>query len=96
MSEDFRSLDKVDLSSEPPGFGSHVYNIGHPLGTPKKISFRSHVLRYTLFSDDKDTFCHRIDVQGSYSTDLDQFPGMSDSEHSKVVLTARQEIREVQ
>lgn len=47
--EQFQRLKKVELANKPPGFGSPVYNVGHPLGTPKKISHRSHVLRHALF-----------------------------------------------
>lgn len=48
--EQFQGLEKVELASQPPRFGSSVYNAGHPLGTPMKISHRSHVLRHALFN----------------------------------------------
>lgn len=49
-SEQFQQLKKVELARKPPRFGSPVYNAGHPLGTPMKISYRSHVLRHALFN----------------------------------------------
>jgi len=49
ISERFQELKKVELANKPPGFGIPVYNAGHPLGTPMKISHRSHVLRHALF-----------------------------------------------
>lgn len=48
-SEQFQQLSKVGVATKPPTFGSLVYNAGHPLGTPMKISHRSHVLRHALF-----------------------------------------------
>lgn len=48
--EQFQQLRKVELATKPPKFGSLVYNAGHPLGTPMKISHRSHVLRHALFN----------------------------------------------
>ncbi len=49
-SEHFRGLKKVQLATQPPRFGSSVYNAGYPLGTPLKISYGSHVLRHALFN----------------------------------------------
>ena len=71
----FHDLKKVRLATRPPRFGSSVYNVGHPLGTPAKISWQSHVLRHNVFDDSSSPFCHDIGLQGTYSTDLDQFPG---------------------
>jgi len=49
-SEQFRGLKKVQLATQPPRFGSSLYNAGHSLGTPLKISSGSHVLRHALFN----------------------------------------------
>ena len=71
----FNSLPRVTLASEPPRFGTPVYNIGTPLGTPFKVSPRGHVLRHSLYDGNGDPFSHKISGYGSYSSDLDQFGG---------------------
>ncbi|KAL6718174.1 hypothetical protein ACLMJK_004262 [Lecanora helva] len=73
----FCNLAKVELAVQPPKFGSNVYNAGCPLGTPLRISPNGHVLHHALFNGDNDPFSHAITAQGTYSTDLDQFPGNS-------------------
>lgn len=74
-SEKFDSLERAKLATQPPRFGTPVYNAGHSLGTPMKISWRSHVLRHAIFDGDGSPFSHAINPHGTYSTDLDQFPG---------------------
>ena len=73
--EQFQNLGKVELASQPPRFGCSIYNAGYPLGTPLKISRKSHVLRHAIFNGNCSPFSHEIDAQGTYTTDLDQFPG---------------------
>ena len=73
--ERFGHLSKVTLASHPPHFGKPVYNTGHPLGTPLKVSLNAHVLRHSIYNDDERPFSHTISPGGTYSTDLDQFPG---------------------
>lgn len=76
-SEQFQGLKEIELASQPPRFGNPVYNIGHPLGTSMKISGKSHVLRHALYNGCDSPFAHHIDLGGTYTTDLDQFPGES-------------------
>lgn len=71
----FQDLGRVRLAGRPPRFGCPVYNAGYPLGTPLKVSWKSHVLRHAIFNGKASPFSHTIGPQGTYSTDLDQFPG---------------------
>ena len=73
--EKFKGLEKVDIAATPPRFGALVYNAGHPLGTPMKVSKESHVLRHALFNGSDSPLSHAITAYGSYTTDLDQFGG---------------------
>ena len=72
---DFATLGVVSVDSAPPAFGSPVYNIGAPIGTPFKLSPRAHVLRHSLFDGKLDPFNHGISGYGTYTSDLDQFSG---------------------
>ena len=75
--EQFQSVENVELASLPPQFGRAVHNIGCPLGTPLKVSPNGHILRHATFNGDPTPFSHTIGPQGTFSTDLDQFPGES-------------------
>ena len=74
-SSQFSTLQSAELATRPPQFGNPVYNIGGPLGTQLKVSPNAHVLRHALSDDNNDAFSNAIAGYGTFTTDLDQFPG---------------------